>query len=442
MTQSNKYWNPERETLSMKELREFQNEKIQRITANAYHNAPIIKELWNEAGVHPDDITDIESLSDAPVFRKDETRQRMIETGETFGGRLARPRSELAEDGAYVGTSSGTTGTPTNVVLSDRDRQVAAECEARKLWSMGLRPGDTFLSWVLPNHLSSIAWTDAAEEIGAISTKVNHYPNEVRRAIHVLEYLEPTVVKMISGPITDAVNEYIEENDLNAKEVWDPVESVAFGGEPLLDAQREKIESEWDVEVFEFSGGLEPFWFPTETKDHGRWLQVASDHFYVEALDPETGERVEEGRGELVVTPLSYDAMGHIRWAHDDIVEIKRGEFDDGRTGARIKFLGRVGDLVQVNGQNLLPFDVLQHVNDVPEMSRNLFQFYTSSEEELRLKVGYDTNVTDDVKAVRTDLEDSLESRLELPVTIVDMVPEEELLELGPAHKIPRVTDE
>lgn len=442
MTELRDYWNPERETKSLSELREMQNEKIQRVIANAYYNAPIIKKLWDDAGVHPDEITSVEDLSKAPIFRKDETRQRMIDTGEPFGGRRARPFSELAEDGAYVGTSSGTTGTPTNVILSERDREVAAECEARSLWEMGLRPGDTFVTWALPNHLASITWPDAAEKIGAVTTKVNHIPTEVRRAVHTIEYLEPSVVKMISGPITDALNEYLEENDLDPKEVFDPVESVAFGGEPLLDDTREAIESEWGVEVFEFSGGLEPYWFLSETREHGRWLRVDDDHFYVETLDPETGKRVEEGRGELVVTPLSYDAMGHVRWAHDDMVEIERGTFDDGRSGTRIKFLGRVGDLVRVNGKELLPFDVLQQVHDIPEMPRNLFQFYANSEEALKLKVGYDTEAIDDPETFGSEIEELLEPELNVPVRVADLVSEEELLELGPAHKIPRVTEE
>lgn len=442
MTSSRPYWNPERETLSSSELRALQDEKIRRTVSAAYHNAPIIRQLWDDAGVEPGDVTSVEELEQAPIFRKDDTRQRMIDTGEPFGGRLSRPFSELAEDGAFVGTSSGTTGTPTNVVLSDRDRDVAAECEARSLWEMGLRPGDTFVSWILPNHLSSITWTDAAQKIGAVSTKINHSPHEVRRAVHVLRYLEPTVVKMISSPIVDAMNAYFEENDLDPKEVWGPVKSVGFGGEPLLDESRRAIEDAWDVEVFEFSGGLEPFWFPTETGDHGRWLQIADDHFYVEALDPDTGARVEEGRGELVVTPLSYDGMAHVRWAHDDIVEITRGEFDDGRSGTRIKFLGRVGDLVRVDGKELLPYDVLSHVNDIEQMPRNLFQFYTSSEAELRLKVGYDADATADTDAFVRDLETSLQERLDVPVTVVDLVAEETLLELGPEHKIPRVTEE
>jgi phenylacetate-CoA ligase len=441
MSSTRDYWNEPRETMAMDDLRELQHRRLRRAVSTAYANAPIIRELWDEAGVHPDEVQTVEDLARAPVFRKDDTRDRMIETGEPFGGRLARPFDDLAEDGAMVGTSSGTTGTPTNVVLSARDRTVAAECEARALWEMGLRPGDTFLSWMLPNHLSSITWTDAAQEIGAVSTKVNHTPADVGRAVHVLEYLEPSVVKMISGPITDALRDHFEENDSDPETVWGPVDAVAFGGEPLLSETRNRIEEEWGVEVFEFSGGLEPFWFPTETGDHGRWLRVDDDHFYVEALDPETGERVEEGRGELVVTPLSYDAMAHVRWAHDDIVEITRGEFEDGRTGTRIKFLGRVGDLVRVEGQELLPFDVLEHVDDIPEMPRNLFQFDASSREELTLRVGYDETVAAP-GAFREDLEDLLADALGVPVTVADLVPEAELLELGPAHKIPRVTDE
>lgn len=437
------YWNPERETMGMDELRELQNEKVRDVVARAYNNAPIVRGLWDEAGVTPDDVDTVEDLAAAPVFRKDDSRDRMIETGEPYGGRLCIPSSELDEEGAMIGTSSGTTGTPTNIVLSQHDLSVAAECLARSFWEMGLRPGDVLLSPVVPTHLASAAFRDGAGRIGAYTTEVYHDPRQSARIVHVLEYLRPTVVKILSGPLLRGVEEHIEAEGLDPREVWEPVESVGLAGEPVIPSERERIEDLFGVEVFENFGSMEPNWYPTECREHGRWCHVQDDHFYVEVRDPETGERVDEGeRGLLVVTALSGKAMAHVCWDHDDIVEMERGTCACGRTGTRIRVLGRVGDLVEVDGRSLLPWDVMLAVDSIEEMPGNLFQFYPDPDEALRLRIGYAADRVDDVDAFRAAVRADVEEAVRVPVEVIDLVTEAEMRDLGPEHKIPRMVSE
>jgi phenylacetate-CoA ligase len=421
----------------------LQNEKLRRRVVDGYHNAPIVRELWDDAGVRPDDVLTIEDLAEAPVFRKDNARQRQIETGEPYGGRLCKPVGELDEDGAFLCTSSGTTGTSTNVAFSARDLDVLSECFARGLWGIGLRPGETLLSMDLTYHYIGKTAPRAAQRIGALTTQVHHSPAEVPRLIHVLEYLEPSSIVFLSPPIKNAVNDYLAEHDLDPKAVWESVDGIFYGGEPLIDAAREEIESEWGITVYEWAGGLEPGWFNVECDEHGRWLHVNSDHFFVEARDPETGEQVpEEERGELVVTALSYDAMSHLCWAHDDVVEIRRGICDCGRTGARVKFIGRVDDLVTVQGRDLLPYDVLPVVHEFEQLPDNLFQFYPDSTESLWLRLGYDEDTVGDVSSLVTAVTRDLEDALGVPVEVVDTMPESKLRGLGPDHKVPRIVRE
>lgn len=440
MSESRDYWNPERETMSMSELRELQNTKLPHAVGRGY-SAPFLRDLWTDAGISPDDIETIEDLRQAPVFRKDDSRDLMIETGEPFGGRLSRPFADLAEEGAKIGTSSGTTGTPTNVLLSEKDLDIAAECEARKLWAAGFRPGDIQMALAIPHHLgTNTTQMDAAKKIGAASTKVGHMPGEISRMIHVLEYLEPTVVQPVTKPIISAFDDHFAENDLDPKEVWEPVRSVFSGGEPILQDTRSHLEEDWGVEVFEHSGGLEPHWYPYECSEHGRWLHVPDDHFYVETIDIETGEPLDDERGELVVTALSYDGMGYLRWAHDDIVDIKRGECACGRVGTKLKFLGRVGDAVKVGDGHILPADVLPIVTDIDEMPKKIFQFYTESDDGLEMRLAYDESEVSDTHAFKNEAEAVIAEGLDVPVRVRSVTSEDEILsEYKAAAKIPRV---
>lgn len=437
-----KYWNPERETMSSSERRALQTEKLAYAVGNAYHNAPIIKQIWDDEGVSPSDIETLEDLREAPFFRKRDVRRYMNEHGDPYGGRRVLPKSELTEGGAVAGSTSGTTGTPTNVVLSARDRDVIAECEARLFWEAGLRPGDNFFSWGPYHHLGSLTFQDGAEKIGTVITRTELSPAHIERAIHFLQRFEPKMVKVVTDPIIDAMDRYFDEHDMHPDEVWGPVESVCFGGLMLTDSRREFLNREWDVEVFEHGGGSEPHWHGGECREHGGWLHVADDHYFFEVVDPDTGQRLgTDERGELIITALSYSGMGHVRWAHDDIVVMKRGKCACGRRGTRLKIIGRVGEVVEVEGQKLLPYDVVSCVEGLSEMPNNLFQFYSDSTESLRLKIGYSSDHTDNPEQFSRNLQEQLESNLGVPIEIVSAVTEQDIMGSGASYKVTRVID-
>lgn len=442
MTQYTEYFNTSRETMTQEEKRALQNEKLNGAIARGYHRAPVIRELWDDAGITPDDIQTIEDLAKAPVFRKDNARERMTELGQPYGGRLTKSLDEISEGrGGYIGTSSGTTGVPTNLVLSAEDLDVFAEFSARIQWDEGLRPGDVSIVSYPPQHPVTKGDQGGAQRIGATPTQIAHRPDEVFRFVHALEHLEPKTLRIVSGPLIGALNSYFEEEDIDPQNIFEPVKSVTWGGEPLIESVKQEVESKWGVEMFNQAGGFEPMWLAETCSAQDEWMHFADDHFFVEAVDPDTGERVDEGeRGELLITALSYEAMSHIRFAHDDIAEVRRGTCECGRTGTQIKVLGRVGDVVTVDGKDLLPIDVIRAVQFLEELPNNTFQFYPDSREALRLRLGAPEGV--DVDALSQAVQDEVEMDVGVPVEIVDTVPEAEMMELGPGHKFPRIVNE
>jgi phenylacetate-CoA ligase len=348
----------------------------------------------------------------------------------------------LAEEGAFFASTSGTTGVSTNLVFSERDRAVRTEVVCRNFTQIGLRPGDALFDWFPVHAMGNNAVLGASREVGLMRAKAAHSPVHVDRFEHALEYLEPDAVVALSPALVEPIRDHIAETDRDPREFFEPVESVVWMGGPLIDDVRDELEREWGVEVFEWVGSDEPGWMPCDCAERKGWGHVPDDHFYVEVIDSETGEPVEEGeRGELVLTPLSYTGMSHVRWAHDDIVEWERGTCECGRTGTRINFVGRVGDLVRVDGKKLLPWDVLPVVNRFEEMPSRYFQFYADSEEALRIRLAYAEEKTDDVAALVADAGDAIEEAVGVPVEVVETMTEAEMGQLGPGHKIPRIVD-
>jgi phenylacetate-CoA ligase len=440
MTTEQHYCSENRETMSDSERRQLQNTRLAHRSTYYYENAPIIRQLWDEAGVSPDDVETTDDLQEVPLFRKSDAREYMMETDDPFGGRRCKPMVDLEEDGAFFFPTSGTTGVPTNLIYSARDMEIMTECQQRVLHQLGLEPGDRFFSWNAQFHVSSQGMRKAAEEMGLVHSHADHNLFEVDRFLHVLEYFEPKAVSFVSPPIVAELNSRFEEEDIDPMELFEPVESVVYTGGPLIPDVHETLETEWGVDIYEWLGGGEPGWFPAGCSERKNWGHVADDYFHLEILDPETGERLGEGeRGELVITSLGYDGMAHVRWAHDDIAEIERGKCDCGRTTTRVFFYGRVDDLVRVQGEDILPWDVLPIVNRIEEMPSNYFQFYEDSEESLRMRIALKDDRVDEFDAFASEVHTALEDELAVPVDIEETVTEAEMGQEGPGHKIPRV---
>jgi phenylacetate-CoA ligase len=142
--------------------------------------------------------------------------------------------------------------------------------------------------------------------------------------------------------------------------------------------------------------------------------------------------------GELVATPLNNFIDPLIRFRSEDLVWLTREQCPSGRTHARFMVKGRAGDQIIVAGKPLLPISIWPTIESQPESKAGLFQIVKppAPEEFLRLRVGY---------AGEPQL-DSLESRLKAEIrrqlgvdAKLELVPNDELLKLGPPHKIPRV---
>jgi phenylacetate-CoA ligase len=97
--------------------------------------------------------------------------------------------------------------------------------------------------------------------------------------------------------------------------------------------------------------------------------KVAEDFIFIEVLDPDTLEEVEDGqRGVLVLTHLDKEACPLVRWWTGDVVVRDRRPAADGRTHATLAggVLGRADDMLIVRGVNLFPSSVENVLRSFP----------------------------------------------------------------------------
>src|SRR5437764_13253192 len=97
---------------------------------------------------------------------------------------------------------------------------------------------------------------------------------------------------------------------------------------------------------------------------------------HAELIDPETAEAIElddGAAGELVLTHLRHRAAPLLRFRTRDHVELRTSPCRCGRTGPRIRCLGRTDDMLIVRGLNVRPSAVREVVSTfAPEVSGHI----------------------------------------------------------------------
>ena len=128
------------------------------------------------------------------------------------------------------------------------------------------------------------------------------------------------------------------------------------GGEPAF---RARLEEGWGARVTEAMGigdiGIS-LWGECEEQD-GMHLG-ARGFVHPELIDPETTESIplEDGAsGELVLTHLRHQAAPLLRFRTRDHVEVRMSPCPCGRTGPRVRCVGRTDDMLVVRGVNVFP---------------------------------------------------------------------------------------
>jgi phenylacetate-CoA ligase len=425
-----RFFDADIEAMPREQLEKLQEARILQLVPYAYQRSPLVRAVWEEAGVTPDDIRSLADFrAKAPFIDKDKIRQFRDEHGDPFGGLACVGAPHLRG----VGFTSGTTGDATPMPRSEEHINLISL--KRELWQIGVRAGDyfTYALFTFREGLNHDKWLDSGFRPAAIQ----HLPSEVPHLIEISRRLRPKALFMISTPLIMAIDQYQKTTGENLREAFASYQGVVFGGEPMSPTLRALVQS-WGLEIIELSS-LGDISTTMECRAHDG-MHAWEDLALVEHLDPDGDQPVADGaRGELVVTALADDVAPLIRFRTDDLVSLTRAPCTCGRTHCRMKPLGRKSDEMIIQGRSILPMDLFPLVERFPETTAGLFQIVKTQREAevLRLRVGYDASLLKGSEAeLAARMASGIGHSLDVPVQI-ELRRSEELLKSG--HKIPRV---
>jgi phenylacetate-CoA ligase len=433
------FYDAEYETMPRDRLADLQLELLLDTIAFTYERSPLIRELWRKARITPADVRTLDDFREkVPFISKDAVRQFRDERADPYGGLLCLPPAELTA----IMSTSGTTGDPTLVAEKWGGISVGRpSIMYRDFWGMGVRPGDHFSLFLFTFRGPTYGFV---QSLGAVPVLFDYDLDEIERLLRLSIEYAPTAMYNFGGTMILATDQIAARAGIDPREAFASYRGIVWAGEPL-GARARGLAREWGMSLFEHSSvGDVTASFECSAHDG---MHVWEDTVLVEGIDPDAVDHRDaatvtddDARCELVATALTNRVAPLVRYRSDDIVRITRTPCPCGRTHARIRTVGRKGDEVVVAGRSVLPVDVWSAIDSIDACRLGLFQIIRPAREldELRLRVGYQ----DTAQSRLSTLADEIAAAVTAEVGVtpaVELVPNAELLRLGPPHKIPRV---
>ncbi|MFG1606608.1 phenylacetate--CoA ligase PaaK [Actinoplanes sp. NPDC049265] len=344
------------ERASVDELRALQLSRLRWSLGHAYSRVAAYREMFDAAGVHPDDLRDLDDLAKFPF-----TDKATLRDNYPFG-MFAVPRSQISR----VHASSGTTGRPTVVGYTHDDVRTWARLMARSIRASGGRPGDrVHVAYGYGLFTGGLGAHYGAEELGCTVIPVSGGMTE--RQVMLIRDFEPDVI-MVTPSYMLAIVDEMRRQGVDPRST--SLRVGIFGAEPWTQDLRQEIEQTLDMHAVDVYG-LSEVMGPgvanecVETKDG---LHVWEDHFLPEIVDPVTGAVLPDGEyGELVFTSLTKQAMPVVRYRTRDLTRLRPGTARPMRRMEKIT--GRTDDMIILRGVNLFPTQIEELILRTPALT-------------------------------------------------------------------------
>ena len=311
----------------------------------------------------------LDELAGLPFTEKRELRET-VTAENPIGTHLCATREEIVR----IYSTSGTTGVPSFIPLTAGDLDNWLTGSSRSYAASGIAAGQRIVSTYNAGPFVAGAALQSFDRLG-----LSHIPvgtGNTERLMTAIELLRPEAAVLTPSYAAYLVEWAAERGrDLRGSSVQRVlVAGEPGGGEPAF---RAKVEAGWGAKVTEAMGigdiGVS-LWGECEAQD-GMHLG-ARGFVHPELIDPDTGAALslaDGATGELVLTHLRQRAAPLLRFRTRDHVVVRTSPCACGRTGPRVRCIGRTDDMLIVRGVNVFPSAIREVVGAfAPAVSGNI----------------------------------------------------------------------
>ncbi|OQX64152.1 MAG: phenylacetate--CoA ligase [Desulfococcus sp. 4484_241] len=398
-------FNKEYESMHPSKIKAIQTERLKWTLKHAYNNVPHYKKAFDKAGFNPDRFSSLDDLKYVPFLMKQDMRDNY-----PFG-LFAVPMEKVVR----VHSSSGTTGNATVVGYTKSDIEVWAEVVARVLVAAGGTEKDIIqVAYGYGLFTGGLGLHYGAEKLGATVVPISGGNTE--RQLMLIKDFGTTILACTPSYAVNMAD-YAEKNKPDYDFKSTRLKAGIFGAEPSTENMRKMIETKIGIDAYDIYGLSEVIGPGVSCEcSEKNGLHIFEDHFYVEVIDPETGEVLPEGeQGEIVYTSLTKEACPVIRYRSRDITRIYRDSCKCGRTLVKMeKVTGRSDDMLIIRGVNVFPMQIESILMGI-EGTEPHYQIIVDRKgalDDVEIMVEVNEKVFSDKLGVLTALEDRIKDRI------------------------------
>ena len=413
---------------SRAEVVRFRDRQLRRIVEHAYRHVPYYRALYDERGVHPDQIRSAEDMPLLPAITK--THFRAVPE-------IERVAVGLNPEMLIPAASSGSSGRPFMIRRSWMEHNVLFLPRLRALRSYGLTRRDRALSILNPKEVDS----RDNKFVGRTLARLGLMPERKCMSIHLdpetiaaeVRAFRPAVIGGYPNMLA-RVSEVLQRAPLTPPSI----RIALVGAESLTLDLRRKIESRLGVPVRDQYGSNECNLMAWECP-HGGPLHTADDSVLIEIIDG-NGAPVAPGEsGEVVVTALHSFTMPLIRFRIGDVAEQGSAQCDCGAPFGTIRAVqGRMLDMFPLPDGRVIHPDYLTEslIMDDPDWIES-FQLTQERIDHITMRIVPRAEPTDErLATLRAHGAELLGAGVDFELLIVESIPSDLSGKYRPARSL------
>ncbi len=341
------------ETATAKETAGMQQALLAQQLDYLFARSEFYQKKFQAAGIRRRDFRKLPDLGRFPFTTKEELRASQA-AHPPLGRHIAADWRNVIR----IHSSTGTTGKPSFVGITRRDARIWTRLTARSFYTQGLRKADVVVHAAgLTLFVAGLTSKDAIESVGAVFVPLGTGASE--KALTIIPLLGVNAMHCTPSYAAYFADFVRREGGMDPRELR--LKKLFCGAEPGagIPAIRAKLEQDWGARVTEGLGNadLAPIIF-SECREQCGMHFNGPDCVVAEIIDPETGEilPIEVGvTGELVYTSLRRECVPLLRFRTRDRVQVLGTSCVCGRTGFKLRCVGRTDDMLIVLGVNVFP---------------------------------------------------------------------------------------
>jgi phenylacetate-CoA ligase len=368
----NAYLDRKLETSTANEIASLQQALLARQLDHLFARSTFYQEKFRAAGLRRKDFRKIRDLARFPFTTKEELR-----ASQAAQPPLGRHIAADWRDVIRVHSSTGTTGKPSFVGITRADRKLWTRLTARCFYTQGMRSTDVVVHAAgLTLFVAGLTSKDAIESIGAVFVPLGTGASE--KALTIIPLLGANAMHCTPSYAAYFADFVRREAGIDPRTLG--LKKLFCGAEPGagIPAIRAKLEQEWGARVTEGLGNADmaPIIFSECPEQSGMHFN-APDGVVVEIIDSPTSDSSPDDSptgnsptntptgeslpheagvtGELVYTSLQRECVPLLRFRTRDRVQVLGTSCACGRTGFKLRCVGRIDDMLIVLGVNVFP---------------------------------------------------------------------------------------